>query len=151
MSTNHLKPSSFVLQLDSVTHANAEFTVQTMVLPDISSDGAIYNTPSRNIGVAADTIVYGPFECSFLVDEDLVNYKEIYDWLYSQVDSENGQTNTRDLTLNILSSANNVTKQIRFIDAYPTTLSSLPFDITTTDVEYLTAVVTFNYSYFEIV
>jgi hypothetical protein len=122
-----------------------------MVLPDIAVNGAPYHTPSRTIAIAADKIEYGPFECSFLVDEDLINYKEIYDWLYNQVDDNQSPANVRDVTLNIMSSANNVTKQIRFIDAYPTILSSLPFDITTTDVEYLTAVVSFNYSYFEIV
>jgi hypothetical protein len=151
MSTNFLNPTSFVLQLDTVVYPTAEFTVQTMILPDVSVNGAPYHTPSRSIAIAADKIEYGQFDCSFLVDEDLINYKEIYDWLYNQVDNNNNSSNVRDLTLNILSSANNVTKQIRFIDAYPTTLSSLPFDITTTDVEYLTAVVSFSYSYFEIV
>jgi hypothetical protein len=150
-STNFLNPTSFVLQLDTVVYPTAEFTVQTMVLPDIAVNGAPLATPSRNIAIAADKIEYGPFECSFLVDEDLINYQEIYNWLYNQVDDNQSPANVRDVTLNIMSSANNVTKQIRFIDAYPTILSSLPFDITTTDVEYLTAVVSFNYSYFEIV
>ncbi len=150
-STNFLNPTSFVLQLDRVIYPTAEFTVQTMVLPDVSVNGAPYHTPSRSIAMAADKIEYGQFECSFLVDEDLINYKEIYTWLYDQVDDVHSQSNVRDLTLNIMSSANNVTKQIRFIDAYPINLSSLPFDITTTDVEYLTAIVSFNYSYFEIV
>ncbi len=150
-SINYLNPTAFVLQLDTVVYPTAEFNVQTMILPDIGVTGAHLATPSRNIAIAADKIEYGPFECSFLVDENLVNYKEIYDWLYNQVDVNNSSSNVRDITLNIMSSANNVTKQIRFIDAYPTVLSSLPFDITTTDVEYLTAVVSFNYSYFEIV
>ena len=55
----------------------------------------------------------------------------------------------RDVTLTIMNSANNVTKQIQFVDAYPTTLSSLPFDITIGEVEYLTAVVSFSYSYYK--
>ncbi len=38
---------------------------------------------------------------------------------------------------------------IKFVDAYPTSLSSIPFDITTTDVEYLTAVASFRYSYYQ--
>jgi hypothetical protein len=149
MSTNFLNPTSFVLSLDSQTYPNAEFTVQTMVLPDVTTAGAVYATRSRNITIGSDKIEYGPFECSFLVDEDLTNYKEIYDWLYAQVDATGA--NVRDITLSILSSANNVNKQIRFIDAHPTNLSSLPFDITTTDIEYLVATVSFEYSYFEII
>lgn len=151
MAINNLNPTSFVLQLDRVVYPTADFTVQTMVLPDITVTPAALNAGSINIALAADKIEYGPFECSFLVDEDLVNYKEIYEWLYDQVDDNHSSSNVRDITLNILSSSNNVTRQIRFIDAYPVTLSSLPFDITTTEVEYLTAVVSFNYSYFEIV
>ena len=148
---NYLNPTSFVLQLDSVTYPTAEFTIQTMVLPDVSVAGAPFATPSRNITIASDKIEYGDFECTFLVDEDSINYQEIYDWLYNQVDNPHSSSNVRDLTLNIMNSANNLTKQIRFIDAKPVNLSSLPFDITTVDVEYLTAAVSFNYSYFEIV
>jgi hypothetical protein len=150
-SQNFLTPTSFVLQIDKTVYPEAEFTIQTMVLPDVIVDGAPLSTPSRNIAIASDKIVYGPFECSFIVDEDLVNYQEIYDWLYNQVNDNDSASNVRDVTLNIYSSANNLVKQIRFIDAYPTSLSALPFDITIADIEYLTAIISFNYSYFEIV
>jgi hypothetical protein len=99
--------------------------------------------------MSADKLEYAPFECTFLVDEDLTNYREIYDWLYSQVDSV--QDDYRDITLSILSSANIVNKQIVFHSAHPTNLGSLPFDITTADIEYVVATVTFEYSYFEII
>ena len=148
---NYLNPTSFVLQLDTIVYPTAEFTVQTMVMPDVIVNPAPLYSGSVNIGMAADKIEYGAFDCSFLVDEDMINYKEIYEWLYNQVNDNQSASNTRDITLNIMSSALNVTRQIRFIDAYPVSLSALPFDITTTDVEYLTAVVSFNYSYFEIV
>lgn len=148
MTTNFLNPTSFVLSLDRLENPNAEFTVQTMVLPEVSVDGAPYQTRSRNIMLSADKIVYGPFDCTFLVDEDLANYQEIYNWLYNQVDTITDSH--KDVTLSIMSSANNVIKQIKFVDARPTNLSSLPFDITTGDIEYVTAAVTFEYSYFEI-
>ena len=41
---NFLNPSSFVLTLDSQTYSGAEFTIQTMMLPDITADGADYRT-----------------------------------------------------------------------------------------------------------
>ena len=75
-----------------------------------------------------------------------------FDWIKGNVESNHTATNhTRDLTLTVMNSANNVTKQIKFVDAYPTTISSLPFDITTTDVEYLTAIASFSYSYYEFI
>ena len=149
---NFLNPSSFVLSLDSQTYSGAEFTIQTMFLPDVTAEGAPLQFRQRNIATVADKITFGSFEVSYLIDEDLLNYKEIFDWIKSNVESNHTATNhVRDLTLTIMNSANNVTKQIKFVDAYPTSLSSLPFEITTTDAEYLTAVVSFQYSYYEFV
>jgi len=147
---NYLNPSSFVLTLDSQTYSGAEFTIQTMMLPDVTGTGAPLNWQQVNVAMVSDKLEFGQFEVSYLIDEDLLNYKEIFDWLKANVETKHTATNhVRDLTLTIMNSANNVTKQIKFIDAYPTSLASLPFDITITDVEYLTAVVTFQYSYYE--
>ena len=147
---NFLNPSSFVLTLDSQTYSGAEFTIQTMMLPDITADGADLPYTQLNIKMAPDKITFGAFEISYLIDEDLLNYKEIFDWIKGNVESNHKAHNhVRDVTLTIMNSANNVTKQIQFVDAYPTTLSSLPFDITIGEIEYLTAVVSFSYSYYK--
>ena len=150
---NFLNPSSFVLTLDSQSYSGAEFTIQTMILPDVSVEGAPVNFKQINVGRAGDKINFGSFEISYLIDEDLLNYKEIFDWMKSNVETKHSTTTSsdhyRDMTLTVMNSANNVTKQIKFVDAYPTSLSSIPFDITTTDVEYLTAVASFRYSYYQ--
>ena len=147
---NYLNPSSFVMTLDSQTYSGTTFTIQTMFLPDVTVTDAPLNFKQINVGRAGDKIEFGAFEISYLIDEDLFNYKEIFDWMKSNVETNHTSTNhVRDLTLTVMNSANNVTKQIKFVDAYPTSLSSLPFDITTTDVEYLTAVVSFSYSYYQ--
>lgn len=146
---NYLNPSSFVMTLDSQTYSGTTFTIQTMMLPDVSVSSAPLPFKSIDVGRAGDKMVFGQFEISYLIDEDLLNYKEIFDWLKANVESNHTATNhVRDLTLTVMNSANNVTKQIKFVDAYPTSLSSLPFDITTTDVEYLTAIAAFEYSYY---
>jgi|TARA_B110000914_G_scaffold220491_1_gene230655 hypothetical protein len=149
---NFLNPSSFVLTLDSLAYSGAEFTIQTMILPDVTTEGASLPFRQIDVGRTSDKMVFGQFEISYLIDEDLLNYKEIFDWMKSNVETNHSTSTTsdhyRDLTLTVMNSANNVTKQIKFVDAYPTSISSLPFDITTTDVEYLTAVVTFAYSYY---
>jgi hypothetical protein len=62
-----------------------------------------------------------------------------------------GERKNRDLTLVIYNSSNNVVKEIQFVDAHPTSLSSLPFEVTNEAVNYLTAVVEFNYSYYKFV
>lgn len=147
----YVNPAGFKLLIDKLKYPNAQYTIQTAALPDMTIDGAVYNTPQRNIFEAPDKVTYGGFEATFLVDESLVNYTEIHDWMLGMVtQKDDGVRKMRDMTLQILSSHNNVIKEIQFVDAYPTSLSSLPFDTTITDIQYLVANVSFNYSYFKI-
>lgn len=147
-----VSPSGFRLLIDNQKYKNAQFTVQTVALPDLSVTGAPLNTPQRNITSMPDKVEYGQFEMTFLIDEDLVNYKEIHDWMMGLVvENDTGVRKQRDMSLMILNSHNNVSREIKFADSYPTSLSSLPFDASSTDVEYLVGNVTFNYSYFKLV
>jgi hypothetical protein len=142
---------SFKLAIDKLKFANVEYTIQTVALPDLSITGAPFNTPQRNITMAPDKVDYGTFELTFLVDEYLKNYQEIHDWMLGLVTvAEDRSINKfRDLTLQVLTSHNNVAREIVFVNAYPTNLSSLPFDTTITETNYLVANVSFNYSYFK--
>ena len=145
-----INPSGFKLIIDSKKYPNAQYMVQTIALPDMSISPAVLNTPKRNIGLAPDKIEYNPFDLTFLVDEKMQNYKEIHDWILGLVTEDDyGVRKARDVTLQVLNSHNNVSQEIQFIDAFPINLSSLPFDATTTDIQYLTAAVTFQYSYFK--
>jgi len=143
-------PAGFRLAIDSLKYPNAQYTVQAAAIPDLSVPGATMNTPKRNILIAADKLEYAPLTLTFLVDEQFTNYQEIHDWMFGMVgQGDQGQTKTRDLTLIIYNSNNNVVKEIKFADAHPTSLSSLPFEVTTETVNYLTAVVEFQYSYYK--
>ncbi len=145
-----VSPSGFRLVIDSLKFKNAQFLVQLASIPELSIDSAPFATPLRNIGMHSDKATYSSFECTFLIDEQLINYKEIHDWLLAQVVENDTKKKTRDMTLLNLSSHNNVAREIQFVDAYPISLTSLPFDATQPDVEYLTASVSFNYSYYKI-
>jgi hypothetical protein len=146
-----VNPTGFRLVIDSRQYQNAAFTVQTFSLPDMSITPTLLNLPRRNIGLAADKVEYSPFELTFLVDENFVNYKEIHDWILGQVtEGDQGVRKTRDVSLIVLNSHNNKAREIKFVDAYPISLSSLQFDATNTSIEYLIASVTFQYSYYKI-
>lgn len=142
---------SFKLAMDKLKFANVEYTIQTVALPDLSITGAPFNTPQRNITMPPDKVDYGTFELTFLVDEYLKNYQEIHDWMIGMVTvpEKSSENKFRDLTLQILTSHNNVAREITFVNAYPINLSSLPFDTTITETNYLVANVSFNYSYFK--
>ena len=58
-----------------------EFFVQTANLPGISLGTATVSTPLYDYPVPGDKINYQSFDMSFLVDENLSNYKELHDWI----------------------------------------------------------------------
>ncbi len=58
-----------------------EFFVQTANIPGISLGTATVPTPLYDYPVPGDTINYSTFDMSFLVDENLTNYKELHDWI----------------------------------------------------------------------
>jgi len=58
-----------------------EFFVQTANIPGISLGTATVPTPLYDYPVPGDTIQYQSFDMSFLVDENLSNYKELHDWI----------------------------------------------------------------------
>ena len=76
------------------------------------------------------------------------NYIEMFNWMHNIINK--GEKFKSDATLAILSSHNNVTKEITFKDCFQTTLSAVEFSTQQTDIEYLQADVTLHYSYYEI-
>ena len=58
-----------------------EFFIQTVNLPGISIGEAIVPTPLYDYPVPGDEISFQSLDISFLVDENLNNYKELHDWI----------------------------------------------------------------------
>jgi hypothetical protein len=58
-----------------------EFTCQTANIPGISLGSGVQPTPLVDIPIPGEKISYQSLDISFLVDENLNNYKEIHDWL----------------------------------------------------------------------
>jgi hypothetical protein len=58
-----------------------EFTVQTANIPGISLGSTSFETPLKDIAGVGDKVSYQTLDVSFLVDENLNNYKEIHDWI----------------------------------------------------------------------
>ena len=58
-----------------------EYFCQTANIPSISLGSATINTPLYDYPIPGDTITYGSLDISFLVDENLNNFKELHDWM----------------------------------------------------------------------
>jgi len=58
-----------------------EFTCQTANVPGISLGETTLPTPLKDIPIPGDKVSYSSLDISFLVDENLNNYKELHDWI----------------------------------------------------------------------
>ena len=58
-----------------------EFFVQSATIPGINLGSAQQNTTLYDIPLPGDKLTYAALDLSFIVDENLNNYKEIHDWL----------------------------------------------------------------------
>ena len=58
-----------------------EFFCQTANIPGIGLGEASMATPLKDISIPGEKVTYQDLAISFLVDENLNNYKEIHDWI----------------------------------------------------------------------
>lgn len=81
-----------------------------------------------------------------MVTENMENYIELFNWLIAN--SNGNDVLAYDITLHVLSSNNNVIRQIKFIEAFPTSIGAIDFHTQNTDVEYVIGDASFQYSHF---
>jgi len=128
-------------KFDVAALPNTTFFIQGVNLPGVTLEAAVIATPQlQNFSRHTGIITYEALDVTFMIDEYLKNWQEIHEWI---VGEENKYTSA---VLTILSSSMNPTMEIHFKDIFPTSLSAIPFDSTTTDPVYQTGTVSFNYT-----
>ena len=169
---NYMSPLGFKLILTKTP--KVDFLCQSANIPQISMGTAVQPTYLKDIPVPGDKVLYDDLTVSFLVDEKMENYLAIHKWItglgypeslgqYSQLKTDDNRTDSRvsddgdpryfefsDATLQVLSSNYRPSVLINFKDAFPISLSTLDFDVTTRDYNYFTAQVTFKYTIYNI-
>ena len=143
-----------------------DFFSNSARIPELSLELAQQSSYLKNIDVPGERLTYGDFTLRFLVDENMENYKSVYDWLtglgfpettkeYADIikDSD-GQRDPKeafcDGTLRILNSNYREVAKVKFSDLFPVSLTSLDFDATNTDVQFFTAEATFKYTLYKL-
>ena len=58
-----------------------EFFIQTANIPGITLGSTSFETPLKDIAGVGDKGTYQTLDISFIVDENLNNYKELHDWI----------------------------------------------------------------------
>ena len=165
-STNYLRPNSFKFQIAKIP--NVTYTCQSANLPSMQLGVANQETPFVDVPHPGDKVAFGEFTIRFLINEDMSNYKELYDWIASigvpTGGHEWGQQTARaniyvptdyrqgfsDATLMIMDSNNIPTVRLNFQDLFPTSIEGLDFDLTSAGMEYFVGIATFKYKAFTI-
>ena len=167
---NYMSPVGFKLILTKTP--KVDFLCQSANIPQISMGTAIQPSYLKDIPVPGDKVLYDDLSVRFLVDEKMENYLAIYKWItglgypenlgqYNQLKKDDIRTDASatddadpryfefsDATLQVLNSNYRPSVLVNFKDAFPTSLSTLDFDVTTRDYNYFTAEVSFKYTIF---
>ena len=137
-----------------------QYFCQRITLPTVVLGETNEPSPFMNLPLEGDTLTYEALSISFIVDEDLTNYTEVYNWLtalgfpreYSQFAALKEPSAASkllskysDLTIVLHTNKSNPNYRIRFTDCFPTSLSSIGFDATPTGMDPIVVDATFNF------
>jgi hypothetical protein len=146
---NFLSPNGFRLTIDSKDFADVEYFCTRSPLPDVSAGSISQAFRNRPNSFPGEKVEYAPLAVSYMVTENMENYIALFNWMVSN--ANDGQIRYADVILSILNSSNNLIRQVRFVDAFPSALGAIDFHTQNTDVEYVTGDATFTYSNFEFI
>jgi hypothetical protein len=163
-NTNNLQASKFILAFNHLP--TVQFFCQEANLPGVSLGQAEFATPLRNVPVAGNKLTYNEFDITFMVDEELKSWNELYMWLLAigspkSIDERKRLTELQntftyqksyyaDASLTIMSALNNPLLRINFQRMFPISLSDITFDTKLSADTIITATARFQYEYFEI-
>ena len=171
---NHLQPNNFVFTMNRIR--NVSFACQTANIPSLQLGQSRQFTRLKDLNIPGDKVEFGSLDITFLVDENMENFRKLYDWIKDIGTAQNSAdydayinrhkdrfpgTNTAknlpiaptmsDAIMTITDSNNVSNLEIRVKDLFPTSLEGLRFDTTDTSLQYLTAAASFQYNIYEIV
>lgn len=144
---NYLAPVGFKLKLD--IFEGVDFFCQKANLPEISMPFTEVPTRFRSFPIApGGGVTYGDLALTFIVDEDLINYTSVHNWIRknggadghnpTELEYSNGQ-------LILVTSNFNSSFVIDYEKLFPISLTPVDFDATVNDIEYFTAQVIFKF------
>ena len=143
-----------------------DFFSNSARIPELNLELTRQPSYLKNIDVPGERLTYGDLTLRFLVDENMENYISVYTWLkglgfpettkeYKDLTTDkDGQRDNKeafcDGTLRILNSNYREVAKVKFTDLFPTSLTSLDFDATNTDIQFFTAEATFKYTIYNL-
>jgi hypothetical protein len=163
---NALTPNGFNFSITKLPEVS--FFCQRVLIPSISLPVIDQVNPFINAPIPGEIMAFSELTIQFLVDEKMVNYKSIFNWMvalgfpedhkqYQRFMGNQDATvyselarNYSDATVGILDAQNSITNSFKFYDIFPIALDPVQLESTAMDVNYVIGSATFKYSYFTI-
>jgi len=145
---NNLGSASWVAQItgyEEVIYKLTEFDV-----PEVSTGTTpIGNATEFTLQETGDHMLYENLELTFLVDENLNNYRKLHEWM--RKNTQEGTATTQSVFISFMTNGKQFQGvELEFIYAFPIGLSKLSLD-TNGDTTDLKCTVTFAYTLFDFV
>lgn len=158
MINNYLSPTSFVISVARLP--NVEFFTQKLLIPGVSGSSVETNTPLRAFYNVQDKMRYADLDLTFILDENMNNYLEIFRWMeaigspeslsqYKNLE-DSLQGLKSDITLIINNSHKNPNMKFTFENCFPIGLTPVSLDVTAQDITYIEVTATFRYDVFKV-
>lgn len=155
---NHLNVVNFEVNFSRLPAT--EYFCQRVSIPAVMLGSTVQPTSFLNIPVEGETLSFEALNLSFILDEDLKNYLEIYNWMlalgfpqdYSQFSSlkdprvvSEYASMFSDMDIFLHTNKSNPNYKVTFNDVFPTSLGSIELNTTVTSLEPIIIDATFNF------
>lgn len=148
---NFFAPHNYKFSIERLPHVS--YFAQQASIPGLNIGTVESPSPFSTVYRPGDKATFGTLDITFLVDEELKNYSEIFDWMIGLTYPENfdqyanlteGEGLYSDASLIVQDNSKNSTTEFKFVDVFPTTLGQIQLDHQQSDVQYATSTVTFQ-------
>jgi len=159
ITPNQLNKTSYQFNCDRIK--NVVYQCQTCNIPGLTVGIVEQQNMFTTIKRPENKVEFEDLSIEFLIDSELNNWIEIYNWLFNIGTPENFDqsgfnedpdeyTDESDATLFILNNKKVPNLKLTFKGIFPTSLSAIEFETTTTTLEPIKATVTFAFDTYSI-
>jgi len=154
---NYLSTTSFrvlVTRLPKMTYFVQSVSIPSVILGSVEVP-AFKGLPKQEAPSFLD--ISDQIIINFTIDEDMENWKEVYDWMNSIVPSKENESKVEmkinrfsEIIVLVFNSAKTLKKKITFHDCFPVNLSSFEFNSASTEIDPIIVTANFEYSHFTV-
>jgi len=155
-NTNLLQTNRFTFILTDLP--GMSYQCQSVSFPGVSTSAVMVENPFSTTYRHGDKLVFDPLTVTFMVDEDLRNWEETYNWIKGLTFPHNNAEYSKqkrkglysDATLTINKNSQTTNMRFKFLNCHPTSLGPINFATSDDANSVAVADLTLQFDLFEI-